>query len=281
MKRSDGRLIKSLDPFFKVIPYVMEERNDAQNFSKQRVPAEPIRAYLKEKREQGHQVTALHLFIAMYVRLLAQRPQLNRFVMNRKFYARKGIMVSLAVKRNLSDEGEETTVKFTFDGRENLFEIAEIIDHGISDSYTTETNSTDQLARRIMNLPSGIIALAVRFLKRLDKWNLLPVSIIDASPFHTSLFFTYLKSIRLDYVYHHLYNFGTTGLFIALGKEKRIPVVEKGQVVARDCYEIGYSMDERICDGMYFSNSWKLMQRLLANPEALEERLESIVEDQE
>jgi hypothetical protein len=132
-----------------------------------------------------------------------------------------------------------------------------------------------------MNLPSSIIALAVRFLKRLDKWNLLPASIIDASPFHTSLFFTYLKSIRLDYVYHHLYNFGTTGLFIALGKEKRMPVVEKGQVVARDCYEVGYSMDERICDGMYFSNSLKVMQKLLANPEILEERLEAIVEDQE
>ena len=131
-----------------------------------------------------------------------------------------------------------------------------------------------------MNLPTFLIALAVGFLKRLDRFNVLPPSIIEASPFHTSLFFTYLKSIRLDYVYHHLYNFGTTGLFIALGKEKRMPVVEKGQVVARKCFEIGYSIDERMCDGMYFSNSWKLMQKILADPQQLEERLDSIVEDQ-
>ena len=281
MRRSDGRPIKTLDPFFMIIPYVMEERNDAQNFSKQLVEAEPVKEYLKQKRAEGYQLTALHLFIALYVRLLALRPQLNRFVMNRRFYARKGIQVSLAVKRSLSDDGEETTVKFGFDGRENLFEIADIIDRGITEGYKSEENRTDRLARRIMNLPSGLIALAVRFLKRLDRWNVLPDSVIDASPFHTSLFFTYLKSIGLDYVYHHLYNFGTTGLFIALGKEKKIPTAQNGEVVNKEFFEIGYSMDERLCDGMYFANSLRLMQRILAHPDQLEDRLEQIVEDQD
>jgi hypothetical protein len=50
MRRSDGYLIKDLNPFVKIIPYVMEKRSDAQNFSKQIFPAESIDKYILEKK---------------------------------------------------------------------------------------------------------------------------------------------------------------------------------------------------------------------------------------
>jgi hypothetical protein len=110
-------------------------------------------------------------------------------------------------------------------------------------------------------------------LKGMDKYNLLPKAIVDLSPFHTSLFFTYLKSIKLDYIYHHLYDFGTTSIFVALGKTKRMPAVENDAVVIKTCCEIGYTLDERICDGLYFSNSMKLFEKYLDNPYLLETSL--------
>jgi hypothetical protein len=51
MRRSDGYLIKDLNPFVKIIPYVMEKRSDAQNFSKQIFPAESIDKYILEKNK--------------------------------------------------------------------------------------------------------------------------------------------------------------------------------------------------------------------------------------
>ena len=60
------------------------------------------------------------------------RDRLNRFVMNNQLYQRNKIYVSMAVKRSFRDDGEETTVKFEFTGRENIFEIAEIIDENIA-----------------------------------------------------------------------------------------------------------------------------------------------------
>ncbi len=279
MKRSDGRPIDSLDPFSKIIPYIMEQRNDAQNMSKQVVMAQPILDYVKEKRSQGHELSVMHYFVALYVRLLALRPQLNRMVIGKKIYARKGIYLSMALKRDLTDEGEETTVKFSFEGTESIFQIVDIMKKGMDEAYEEQHNQADHLAHTIMNLPSFIIGSVVWVLKKLDTWNMLPQSIIEASPFHTSMFFTYLKSIRLDYIYHHLYNFGTTGIFVALGKEKWMPVVEKEMVVAKKVFEIGYCMDERICDGMYFSNSMKLLLRLMAEPALLEDSLDAIMED--
>ncbi len=273
MKRSDGTLLKSLKPFIKIIPYIMEKRSDAQNFSKQVFCADSIDRYITEKKEQGFRLNYMHLFIACYVRLLAERPELNRFIMNSQIYQRNDIYVSMAVKRSLRDEGEETTVKFKFTGNEDIFEITEIINKEIDKamSYTVGTE-TDKLAEKVMSMPGFIKKLLVKILKTMDNYNMLPKSIIDASPFHTSLFFTYLKSIDTNYIYHHLYDFGTTGIFVALGQTEKLPMVEGDKVVVKKCCQIGYTLDERICDGLYFARSFKLLEKYLRNPHLLETR---------
>lgn len=280
MKRCDGRPLKSIGPFFKIIPYIMKRRSESQIFAKQIIVTDKIDAYLKEKREEEQSINFLHLFIAIYVRVIAERPQLNRFVMNNQLYKREGIFISMAVKRSLQDTGEETTVKFAFNGQENIFEVARIVKETIAGSIqAASSNETDKIATSIMSMPGFVKKTLVGVLKGLDKWNLLPRSIIDASPFHTTLFFSHLKSIKLDYVYHHLYDFGTAGIFVALGKVKEMPVVENNIVVVKKCCEIGYTLDERICDGLYFANSLKLFQKYLEDPHLLETGLNKIVED--
>lgn len=274
MSRSDGYLLKDLHPFMKIIPYIMEKRSDSQNFSKQIFPAESIDKYISEKKQSGYSFSYMHVFIAAYVRLLAERPQLNRFVMNKQIYQRNKIYVSMAVKRSLRDDGEETTVKFEFTGKENIFEIAEIIDKNIAQALSyNESTDTDKLAEMVMSMPGFVKKTLVGILKAMDKYNLLPKSVIDASPFHTTLFFTYLKSIDTNYIYHHLYDFGTTGIFAALGKTVKMPIVENDQVVIKKCCQIGYTMDERICDGVYYARSFKLLEKYFYNPQLLESEL--------
>ena len=177
----------------------------------------------------------------------------------------------MAVKRSLRDEGEETTVKFEFTGKENIFEIAENIDKNIAQALSyNESTDTDKLAELVMSMPGFVKKTLVGIIKTADKYNMLPKSVIDASPFHTTLFFTYLKSIDTNYIYHHLYDFGTTGIFAALGKTVKMPIVENDQVVVKKCCQIGYTMDERICDGVYYARSFKLLEKYFYNPQLLE-----------
>ncbi|NLY60655.1 MAG: 2-oxo acid dehydrogenase subunit E2 [Clostridiales bacterium] len=280
MNRYDGRRLRTISPFVKIIPYIMPKRSDAHVFSKMVVETDKINAYIREKYKNGLRLTYLHLFIAVFVRVIAQRPKLNRFVMNNKYYARNRIWISMAIKRTLKDEGEETTVKFSFTGRENIFEIADIIDKVIKENKAVDTgNETDRLAHIIMSLPNFLVKFLMGIIRQMDKWNLLPGALIEASPFHTTMFITYLKSIKLDYVYHHIYDFGNTGIFISLGKEKKVPVVQKNEVVIKRVCEMGIAIDERICDGLYLSNSVKLIEKYLTDPYLLEERLEEIVND--
>ena len=274
MKRSDGYLLKDLKAFVKIIPYVMEKRSDSQNFSKQVFSAESIDKYILEKKQSGYNFSYMHVFIAAYVRVIAERPQLNRFVMKGQVYQRNKIYISMAVKRSLRDDGEETTVKFEFTGKENIFEIAEIIDKDIAQAVSTGgDNETDKLAEKVMSMPGFVKNVLVRIIKAADSCNMLPKSVIDASPFHTTMFFTYLKSIDTQYIYHHLYDFGTTGLFAALGKTVKLAIVENDRLVIKKCCEIGYTMDERICDGVYYARSFKLFEKYVSKPELLESEL--------
>ena len=280
-KRRDGRLLKTIRPFTLLIPYIMTKRGEAQVFARQEIITDPIDAYLRQKREENVKLSYLHLFIALYVRVIAQRPRLNRFIINNRLYARKGIHISLAVKPSLHDEAEETTVKFSFTGKERLFEIVDQINETLGNLHDTaaQESDLDLVIDKIMRMPGPFRKLLVEFLKFLDRHNLMPADIVDASPFHASLFFSYLKSIKTDYVYHHLYDFGTTGLFVALGSVREKPVAVDGQVMVKKCCTVGYTVDERICDGLYLSNSFKLVKQYLEEPHLLEEGLAEIVED--
>jgi hypothetical protein len=223
----------------------------------------------------------MHIVIAAVIRLIALRPQLNRFVMNGRHYKRKIIYVSLAVKKTLKDEGDETTVKVGFTGLESISEIKAKMDEVISANTTAKAiNDTDKTAKFLTRVPNCMIKFAVGTLKFLDKHGMLPKKIIEVSPFHTTFFITNLKSIKIDYIYHHLYNFGTTGIFVSMGKEKMQAIVdEDGSVKAAKVMNLGVVTDERFCDGLYYANSLRLLKRILENPDVLESKLEKMTPD--
>ena len=131
-------------------------------------------------------------------------------------------------------------------------------------------NGTDNLAGFLSKMPTGFLKLAVSYIKHLDKHGILPKKIIEVSPFHTSAFITNVGSIGLDSIYHHLYNFGTTSLFFAIGKKKKTYVFGDEDIKEEKCINLAFVGDERICDGYYYAHSFKIMNKYLLHPELLE-----------
>ena len=82
--------------------------------------------------------------------------------------------------------------------------------------------------------------------------------------------FANLGSIGLPGGFHHLTNWGTTSIFIVIGKMDRMPFFENDEVVFKDGVDINITMDERIADGYYFSKSMKMMQYFIAHPDLLD-----------
>lgn len=275
--RSDGRKLKNIPPFFKIIPQVMRTRADSQVYYSYDIPIKAMDEYINKKAEEGIKISYMNIVYAAMVRLIAQRPRLNRFVMNGRTYARNDIEISLAIKKNLTDEGQETTIKLPFTGNENIFEIKEKIDNVIAENKdTANSNDTDILATALSLVPNFLLKLAISFVMFLDKHGMLPRFVIKASPFHTSAFLTNVASLGIDAIYHHLYDFGTTGLFLAMGKKKKDYIYDDETVKEEKCISLAFVCDERICDGFYFASSVKMFNRFLKKPELLEENTPKI-----
>ena len=113
----------------------------------------------------------------------------------------------------------------------------------------------------------------------MDRHGILPKAIIDASPFHSSLTISNLASIRTKEIYHHIYNFGTTSLFITIGTlEKNVEMV--GGVPTEVRYmPLGVVMDERVGSGLLFAQAFRKFAGYLAKPEQLELPPENVIVD--
>ena len=282
-KRPDGRRVRNVDPLQRITSYLMEKRYDAMNMYDDTFPCDAWDTYIKEKEAEGIKLGYMHILIAGIVRMIALKPRLNRFVMNGRIYARPKIWVSFVVHPELSIDCPDTTIKLCFKGTESIFEIAEIINEAVRKETIQRTgeNGTDKLARVLMSIPGPIIKSVIKLLMWMDKHNMLPKAIIELSPFHTSFFITNLKSLGINHIFHHTYDFGTTGLFFAMGKEKQVPVVENGEMVIQK--HMGFSLvsDERFCDGLYYALALRELRKIMKNPKTLETPLDKKVEDVE
>lgn len=272
--RADGRKIKNVDAFFRLMPHIMKKRSDSHVYYTEDIPITKLDEYISKKEQEGIKLSYMNIIYAAIVRLIAEKPRLNRFVMNGRVYARNEIYVSLAIKKEMTAESTETTLKIPFTGDENIFEIKERLDLEIFRNKDLSTeNDTDKLATILSKIPNLVLKIAVNSLRYLDRIGYLPKSIINASPFHTTVFLTNVGSLGIDAIYHHIYDFGTTGLFMAMGKKKKSFVYEDDQILEEKTISFALVADERICDGFYFANAMKSFKRYMKKPELLEENI--------
>lgn len=281
-RRSDGFLVKGIDPVVALTPYIMPMRCDAQVMTVLKLPYEPLARYVAEKRMEGHQITFMEMILSAYVRSISQLPELNRFIANKRFYTRKEIVVSFAVLQDTADGSDkENIAKCRFDPRDTVFDVASRIREAIAQTRKeTADNSTLKVATILKN---PLIANAVVLLgKLLDRYGLLPKYLIDASPFHTGLFFSNNASVGLPPVMHHIYNFGTTSQFVVIGNiEREVGLDNDGQPVRRRILPMSVVADERICAGIVYSRFLQSFQRYLANPTMLESPPETVFHDED
>ncbi len=279
--RSDGYLIKDIDPIVSITGYLMPMRCDAQVFTQYKVDFEKLSRYIVKKGQEGHKITFMELIIAAYVRAVSQQPQINRFIANKRLYARNQLSVSFTMVRSTDgDDFSENTTKCQFDPSDTIFDVSARVNAAIEQCKQEEAdNSSLKIAKLLRNpLLATTIAAIARFL---DRYGLCPRILLDASPFHASMFFTNVASIGLPYVQHHLANFGTLSQFFALGMPERTVALDTdGKPVRKRLLPIGVVIDERVCEGAMYSRMTSIMSRMLNDPELLEQPPEEVRYDE-
>ena len=120
--RPDGKRLRNCDPMYTVAAYIMDKRMDAMNAITIDIPLDPIQEYLNKKRKEGNSISHMAVIIAGMSRITAEFPELNRFIVNKKAYARNEFAVSMVVLKN-GDASHGTMSKMYFDFNNTIFDV--------------------------------------------------------------------------------------------------------------------------------------------------------------
>lgn len=279
--RKEGRRLRTLPALNLFTPYIMIDRNDACNQFAGSIEISETDRWLRAKRQEGYKgLGMLHLFIAAYIRVISQLPGLNRFVAGQKIYARNEILINMMVKRGITTDSEETCAKVVFEPTDTIYDVYRKMNDAVEEIRASDDSGTEKVAGALMKIPGLFLKFAVWILKIMDYFDLIPMSLLRASPFHGSMIVTDLGSLGIPPIYHHIYNFGNLPVFLAFGAKRRVMELDRhGNPVERKYVDYKIVCDERIVDGAYYAAAFKFMKYYLKNPNELERAPEKVIED--
>jgi len=278
----EGRKLKTVLPLNVVSPFIMTTRIGSQNCFEMSFDTAACDRYVLKKRAEGLKGFGLmHCIIAAYVRTISQLPGINRYIRGQRIWARNGIEVIMAVKKELALNAMETMVKVRIDPAATAEDVYNIQYAEVMRNKEEDTDSGfDDTAAFLSKLPNVLLKFAIWFLKLLDYFNLMPRKLTNLSCFHGSMVITALGSLGIAPIYHHLYDFGNVPVFIAFGAKRRVYELQKdGTTQLHKYIDIKICTDERICDGHYMATAFKMFNHYLKNPQELDVPPEKVVQD--
>ena len=273
--RRDGVWLRDLDPMHGILPLIYPNRADNEAFIQEQIDLTALNAYLTEKTKEDPEFkyTYLHAIIAALVRTINLRPKMNRFISGGRIYQRNHLAIGFTMKKSFEDDAHEALWFRKFGEKDNIDAIHYRLKEDITNLRKAEVtdNTTDAMAM-ILKLPRFILKIVMSLLFYLDKRGRVPYDLVKEDPNYATVFLTNLGSIGLKAGYHHLSNWGTCSIFVVLGEKRKVPFYdEAGNVELREVMDIGFTLDERIADGFYYSKTIKIFKHLLQHPELLEQ----------
>ncbi len=278
--RKEGRRVRTLPAMSYMEPFIMRERNDSQNQFEDVIDITNIEQFVDKKRKEGYTDFALlHVLLAAYTRVVAERPGVNRFCAGQRIYARNNIECVMTIKKEMSLESPDTCIKVEFDPRDDVMNIYKKFRKSVKEAIEDDSDF-DNVAKSLTKLPRPILRGVMSILRWLDYHGWLPKVLMKVSPFHGSMIVTSMGSLGIPAIYHHLYNFGTLPVFISYGSVFTADAIKRDGTRERHHFiTIKVVTDERICDGYYYASAFKRVKRYLLHPEVLDNSPEKIEED--
>jgi hypothetical protein len=240
-----------------IMPYIIRARNGAAVQFEQELDVTAVQAFCQSEAAAGRKTSLFQVYTYAVVKVLAERPRLNRFTMGGSLYQRRHIEISFSAKKSMTDGAPMVAVKRRFEPDADFAAHCERLGSGVKEGKSTEASRTDKEMALFLRLPGFLLAMLVSLARFLDARNLLPRALIEDDPLYCSLFVANLGSVGLDAVYHHLYDdWGNCPIFATMG---RIREVQRDGATRKVC-TVKYNFDERIEDGLYCARALELLR---------------------
>ncbi|PKN55504.1 MAG: hypothetical protein CVU56_21190 [Deltaproteobacteria bacterium HGW-Deltaproteobacteria-14] len=248
--RSDGTYLGNIHPFRKLMLYIMPNRNESVVYYDDYAKVDELERYVKTVGPRVH-ADITHCIVAAVVSGMKKAPTMNRFVVGRRLYQRKGLWITFSMKRKkLDKKAKLSAVKRLIPSDQSFFELVSALNENIKVERSDAKTYQDKELGLLSKIPRPVLRIGVKFLYWLDYYGLLPADFIKNDAMYTSIFAANLGSLGMNPGFHHLYEWGTCPLFLMIGKAEERVFVEDGQVVVHKVLPLRFTFDERIDDGL-------------------------------
>lgn len=280
--RKDGRRLRTISPLFQLIPFVIRDPSDGVNFFTDQAETQAMEQWIRTRRAEGMEgLSVLHVFIAAYIRALAHRPAMNRFVAGRWLFARNHIDVVLSAGRNGPADTGAMTIKVRFKPTDTIFDVERRISARM-DSIQADVNSDriDALASILVKTPRFVVRAGAAVMRWLDNHGWLSEALVERSPFHGSVVISDEGSCALPPIARSLNSTGSLPVSLSIGRRRTVRELDRdGRVLERKIVDYTVSFDGRIADSAYVGSAFKYFRYYLDNPSELEKSPERVNDD--
>jgi hypothetical protein len=268
--RADGTLAKDIAPYRRIMPFIMKTRTESAVYFEQEIDLTRTLQFIQQWNATHEQrITVFHIFLWASTRALHERPGMNRFTMGGNIYQRNGIWISYSAKKEMKDGSPLVVLKRQFDPALSFEEMVKFIYGDVKEGRSEKKLHQDKEIGMSLMLPAILLRIGLAVIRWLDSVNLLPYSFTRPDPMYASMFVANLGSVKLESAFHHLYEYGNIPIFAALGRNKKVAVVnDDGSVGSKTICSVKYSFDERVEDGLYCAKTLDLLRGFIEDPAA-------------
>ena len=280
--RKDGRRLRTISPLFQLSPFTVLDPGDGANSFTDTADLAAIESWLRARRREGDENMALvHVVIAAYVRMLALRPAMNRFVSGRFIYARDNIDIVLSSGGSGTADASGMSFTVRFQPSDTIYDVYRKINARLDNLRADQSaDRLERLAATLVKTPRFILRFAIGVLRWLDYHGWLSRALTEKSPYHGSAYISDEGAFHLPPVRRSLNQLGSLPVYLSLGRVRTQTELDKnGQVQEKKVLDYAVSYDSRIADSAYIGSAFRYFRYYLANPEVLESAPERINDD--
>jgi len=280
--RRDGKLVKNIDGMHVLMPYLKPNRCDSDVYINYKLDVTELIKYVDKKKKENPdtRLTYFHVFVTAIGKVMYNRPLLNRFVVNKRYYDRNNVSISFVAKGEFTDESKEFMSTVFIEENDTLDSVRQKLTDKVTKVRKSSNNSTDKAVDLVGKLPKFIRDIVMSIFLFMDRHDILPKSLCEDNIYYSSVLVSNIGSLGCGAIYHNLTDFGTNSILVTIGNIHKEEIVNKeGKKEIRDVCEFGINLDERIADGFYFIKSIQLLEEIFNNPEKLEEPANSKIKD--
>lgn len=220
--------------------------------------------WMAEQREQGHQLTLMHLVMSSLGRGLAEVPELNCYARWGRVVHRGDVVVATAV----SVGGTELNmVRISQADRKSVLELAAEVRERVEQVRTGGEKVGGSSRGIVPHLPWPIrrwVVQAIRWLV-FEAGLKLPGTGLSIDAFG-SVLVTNVGSLGIHFAFPALMPAANLSFVVAMGKMVERPVYVDGQLVPRKFLPFGASFDHRIVDGAHIGRLQETFVRCMGDP---------------